>query len=581
LCNELALTGSSSFDAELRKIIYTHVPEEQQLGYASLDELLDFKVSELEQERQQLAQTVSKLNSEIVSVERKLTPRFKASLGEQLAAKRHELAALEAAKPTVVDDPLESEEAKKDTAEATARLDELDALLKQIAADERTTRQRKADAVRGGAHVARILQAVKNYQKSHQQFMNDVDAMLAEVPSDLKAADIVKIHIDTSAVKKLETHFKEASDAQDAILNDATAKGLAQRRLAVETESATIKGQLGEKQRLFLVYKEQLAQWEARKVALTGDEGTIHTIAWYTAEIEGLTKLPARRDELRGERSKAVRNIHKQLGKIVQEYSLLYEPVQSFVASTAQMDMPLPLAFNVRIMQDGFQEAFLSRINRQARGSFAGVDESNRLVHTLLQETDFTDADSTLSFVDKIDDMLHHDCRDGAAKTGELSVPDQLRKGNQPEALYDYVFDLSYLAPKYSLTYSGQEISQLSPGERGLLLLVFYLLVDKDDIPLVIDQPEENLDNQTIYKILVTCIKTAKKKRQVIMVTHNPNLAVVCDAEQIIYASCDKVNKVLSYESGAIESPAVKARVVEILEGTQPAFDNRKLKYAY
>src|ERR1700730_14032346 len=117
-----------------------------------------------------------------------------------------------------------------------------------------------------------------------------------------------------------------------------------------------------------------------------------------------------------------------------------------------------------------------------------------------------------------------------------------------------------------------KELNQLSPGERGLLLLVFYLLVDKDDIPLVIDQPEENLDNQTIYKILVTCIKTAKQRRQVIMVTHNPNLAVVCDAEQIICASCDKPNNLFSYVSGAIESPEIKAKDVEILEGTKPAF---------
>lgn len=56
---------------------------------------------------------------------------------------------------------------------------------------------------------------------------------------------------------------------------------------------------------------------------------------------------------------------------------------------------------------------------------------------------------------------------------------------------------------------------------------------------MVIDRPEENLGNQTIYKVPARCIKRAKERRQVIMVTHNPNLAVVCDAEQIIYASCD------------------------------------------
>ena len=75
------------------------------------------------------------------------------------------------------------------------------------------------------------------------------------------------------------------------------------------------------------------------------------------------------------------------------------------------------------------------------------------------------------------------------------------------------------------------------------MLLIFYLLVDNDDIPLIIDQPEENLDNQTVYKLLVPSIKEAKNRRQIIIVTHNPNLAVVCDAEQIIHASIDKVKQ--------------------------------------
>jgi ABC-type cobalamin/Fe3+-siderophores transport system ATPase subunit len=125
-----------------------------------------------------------------------------------------------------------------------------------------------------------------------------------------------------------------------------------------------------------------------------------------------------------------------------------------------------------------------------------------------------------------------------------------------------------------------KELHQLSPGERGTLLLIFYLLLDKSDIPLVIDQPEENLDNQTVYEVLVPCVKEAKQQRQIIMVTHNPNLAVVCDAEQIICANLDKKNNYLmEYTSGAIEYPVINQAVVDILEGTMPAFDNRDSKY--
>ena len=123
-------------------------------------------------------------------------------------------------------------------------------------------------------------------------------------------------------------------------------------------------------------------------------------------------------------------------------------------------------------------------------------------------------------------------------------------------------------------------IEQLSPGQRGALLLIFYLLVDKGRIPIILDQPEENLDNETIVSLLVPVINEAKKARQILMVTHNPNLAVVCDAEQIIAAQFDRRNlSTISYYAGSIEDARSNANVVTILEGTKPAFDNRSRKY--
>lgn len=64
------------------------------------------------------------------------------------------------------------------------------------------------------------------------------------------------------------------------------------------------------------------------------------------------------------------------------------------------------------------------------------------------------------------------------------------------------------------------------------------------------------------------------------MVTHNPNLAVVCDAEQIIVASIDKRrNNTVDYYSGSIENPDTNKKIMDILEGTKPAFENRENKY--
>ncbi len=338
LCNELAGSGSSTFDGELRKIIYTHVPEEQRLGFLSLDELLNFKISELEEERKQLTDELSKINIKLVTVEHKLSPEFRLSLEQQLDAKRRELAALEGAKPTPVEDPFESDAAKQETAAATAKLAELEATLNAVRAEEQMARQKKATAVKGAVKVTRILQSIKNHQKSYEQFIAELNGMLEEVQSALKASDIVSLTVSTSGIEQLGVSFKKESETQDALLSAEGDASLPQRREAAEAAIKTIKSQLGEKQRLFLVYKEQLAQWERARVELQGDKDKRNTIAWYTAEIEALDALPAQREQLKAARLVIVRRLHEQIGKVVAEYRTLYQPVQGFVQSTARMD---------------------------------------------------------------------------------------------------------------------------------------------------------------------------------------------------------------------------------------------------
>lgn len=83
-----------------------------------------------------------------------------------------------------------------------------------------------------------------------------------------------------------------------------------------------------------------------------------------------------------------------------------------------------------------------------------------------------------------------------------------------------------------------------------------------------------------MFKILVDCFKIAKNRRQVIIVTHNPNLAVVCDSDQIVRVSMDKSgSNEITYTSGPIEDKDVVGMIVDILEGTQPAFNSRAITY--
>lgn len=578
LCNELGDGGSATFDTELRKIIYTHVPEEARLGYTSMDDLLDFKVAEIDSAREQVIKEISKTNADILQTERRLTPEFKQSLQEQLDAKVAELTSLEGSKPAPVEDPTASDAAQEESKAATEKIQALEVELKKLRDEEKQLRDRKATEAKRQAVLSRIAQAIANQKKAHDQFLVELAPMLTEAGANLKASELVDLKIDTRQIEALSVAAKDSIAAIDAALSNQDPAGINKRREVAEAAMADIKSKLGEKQRLFILFKDQVANWERAKEELVGGKDKVQSIEWFKAEIESLGTLPAKLAEMRAVRVELAKTVHEQLGKTVEEYRRLYEPVQEFVKSAAQMDMHLPLDFDVRIEESNFQEQFFPRINRQSRGSFSGVDESNQLMRGLLKEVDFGDLESTLKFLETIDDRLHFDRRESGAGR-ETKIVDQLRKGGDPQDILDYLYGMSYLAPRYSLTFDQQEISQLSPGERGLLLLVFYLLVDKDDIPIIIDQPEENLDNQTIFKVLVKCIKAAKQRRQVIMVTHNPNLAVVCDAEQIICATCDKVTNTFNYVSGGIESPVIKATVVEILEGTEPAFKNRKQKY--
>jgi ABC-type enterochelin transport system ATPase subunit len=578
LCNELGEGGSATFDTELRKIIYTHVPDEARLGYASMDDLLGFKVAEINSSREQLVKEISKANAEILQTERRLTPEFKQSLQERHDAKVAELKALDTAKPAPVEDPTASDAGQEESKAATEKIQSLEDELSKLRDEENLLRDKKTSETKRQAVLSRIAQAVANHKKAHDQFVAELALMLTDAGTDAKASDVVELRIDTSLIEALDKTSKESSAAIDTALTSQEPLALIRRRETAETAMAEIKSKLGEKQRLFIIFKDQVANWERAKADLVGSKDKTESIEWFKAEIESLAVLPTKLAELRARRLDLAKTVHEQLGKTVEEYRRLYGPVQEFVKSAAQMDMHLPLDFAVRIEESGFLDQFFPRINRQSRGSFAGVDESNQLMRTLLKEVSFVDVDSTLKFLETIDDMLHFDRRDSGGGR-ETKIADQLRKGGEPQDILDYLYGMSYLEPRYSLTFDGQEISQLSPGERGLLLLVFYLLVDKDDIPIIIDQPEENLDNQTIFKVLVKCIKAAKQRRQVIMVTHNPNLAVVCDAEQIIYATCDKSTNTFKYISGGIESPVIRSVVVEILEGTEPAFRNRKRKY--
>ena len=256
--------------------------------------------------------------------------------------------------------------------------------------------------------------------------------------------------------------------------------------------------------------------------------------------------------------------------------AVLFSPLQRVIEANALIRDNYKLQFQATL--HGSPAAISSRLFdfvKRAAGELRGEEESDTAVRSRFDKYDFTTPDHAVAFADDIIDMI-----ESVAKQSGYGIRTQLRRDKQPIDVYDYIFGVNFLEPKYTLLFQDTPIEQLSPGQRGALLLIFYLLVDKGRNPIVLDQPEENLDNETVVRLLVPVVNEAKRLRQIIMVTHNPNLAVVCDAEQIIYADFDrKDGSKISYHSGAIEDPKTNKHVVDVLEGTKPAFDNRGDKY--
>ncbi len=123
----------------------------------------------------------------------------------------------------------------------------------------------------------------------------------------------------------------------------------------------------------------------------------------------------------------------------------------------------------------------------------------------------------------------------------------------------------------------SREFAKLSLGQQQSILLTI-LLYSKNTAPLIIDQPEDNLDSEFIYKTLVTNLRRVKEKRQVIIVTHNANITVLGDAELIIPLRSSSEHAAI-YCRGSIDTPETNAMTCSILEGSEQAFKKRKQIY--
>lgn len=154
--------------------------------------------------------------------------------------------------------------------------------------------------------------------------------------------------------------------------------------------------------------------------------------------------------------------------------------------------------------------------------------------------------------------------------------------GSSPETFENYFFDnlnslLVYqVQNKFTINYRGKELQHHSLGQRASALILFILNQQDNDL-IIVDQPEDDLDNQTIYEDVIKLIRVLKPHTQFIFATHNANFPVLGDAEQIL--SCRYGDDKIENHIGSIDSPILQKEIVDIMEGGEDAFNKRKEIY--
>ena len=576
LCNEFASEGGGAFDRELRAVIFSHIPNAERLGKQSLDSLLDYLGEETFDRINTLKGELSKTNREMSSLEAAAAPEHKREVEKRHTARLKELRTLRGNEPKDVAKPDTDPQMRKAIEECQDEIEVERKLVVDLESKAAAARQSRAQLLTKISTAEKVLQRIRNLEESYRLAERESEKDLETL--GLTWDDLAKIEINTATVKVLHAELTVQEAAVKEQLDTENEKSYVSLLAAAKYKIIQLQNQLDAPTRRHQEYLSAHKEWKDTVDRLASDTDDPESISSLRAELQRISELPSQVAVLEAERLQACKAIYAQIAGLKDRYRRLYSPVQDFIQTHKMLANKIKLSFDVRISEKNLVAGLSDWINKGRSGSFQGAEDGAARIKELVKRNEFDSHEGVEAFLNEFMQALQYDVRQD--KPRPMSTGSQLRSKGTVEGFYDFLYGLGYLEPQYALKMDGKELFELSPGERGLLLLLFYLLVEKNDGPLIVDQPEENLDNETIHEILVPSIQMSKQRRQIIIVTHNPNLAVVADADQVIAASIDKQNMCrVTYASGALENPTVNQHVVRYLEGTLPAFMNRDEKY--
>lgn len=555
VCNDIG----DVFQAEIDKVIFSYVDITERATATSLAELVEIRSKSLMTEMASIIGQIHEINSRIIKLEEKRTSTYKKMISDGVKKQKISLQRHEESKPVEVKKP-----ESKDNDEAYQH--ELSKLNQEISEsantiDKKKTRQAEITSI--VLEAKGLLAKLKDIE-TNVEAVNDLLRTFA-AKANIEIQDLALSLTSPDAVlagfiQKLEGEKEELQKENEELtakINELKAKK--------EGLIATTNGEEKRYQR----YLQDLEEWNDQRKNIEGTKDQEGTLAFYENEEQYLSETLSKdygcEIKHREQLARKLYELKKELTTIYQE---IYHPVEDEIAILlGDLEDNISFQAEIRLVDNSFDENVLQYINLRFAGMFKGATQAREKMSKLVRSTEFANEDSVIKLLSEILRVVEEDIDSSAKKISDK------------QGFYDYLFGLKYVGVSFKLKMGNRDLVELSPGERGIVLLIFYLALSKNKTPIIIDQPEDNLDNQSVYSKLVPCICRAKQKRQVIIVTHNPNIAVACDAEQIIYCNMDKNRFSITYESGAIENPIIRSKVIDVLEGTMPAFDLRRRKY--
>jgi hypothetical protein len=338
---------------------------------------------------------------------------------------------------------------------------------------------------------------------------------------------------------------------------------------------APIAAEMTRLEALFSADKLVRDQYSALTRRIAQETSALQTLETRLTDAQGAA---TRRKDLQTERDDTYGRIFEAIITEQNALAALYAPLMArLAASTGTLKK---LSFSVRRIADVEEWGSVAEeklLDRRKAGSFYGrgslIAVATQALKPAWEAGSAAEVQAAMTaFMGKyLKDLLSH---------APYAPAQQVEFRAWSKQFAHWLFNTDHISVRYEISYDGVDIRKLSPGTRGIVLLLLYLaLDDSDDRLLIIDQPEENLDPKSVFDELVKLFIAAKAKRQVIIVTHNANLVINTDADQIIVAEAGPHPfgglPPISYVAGGLEDAAIRKAVCDILEGGEVAFRER------